>query len=735
MRSIKRGESPTWVPSDALKEYFATHGDSPQARLEERQKKDNTPPLLPAAELRTSPRRSPNRETSDKRPHSPAVEVQRPRSALHSGDFREGSPEELDEQRLPFEEQHDGGTFSAFPHTPWYTGPAQPPCNPIQKPAGLVSSSSSPSQLASLLSRTRAPSFGSPSTNYVLKAPTSPLVHQANNPDLDFSLKTGTSEKVNRRRTFSPGLFQSLHSSPPGTPFCTSPSTSPGPYRRHDRFHFQTHRPRRSLTSTLTLQPTSLPHTAGTTRLRRQSRASEAPPLHHASMVGSYEESILRGRMSTSPSKPLNFTAKIGVFCRGTDSSSVKCPPHVTVPFPAVFYSYPTSGSGRTISDDSPSPYVGYIDIENSLSPETKRPRRRHRPQLSLPPKCPCVDHGQDERVPNQLRSLSQERRAREKRSRRSQSPKSPPGGSYRIPQQGQLQIVIKNPNKTAVKLFLVPYDLEGMEAGMKTFIRQRSYSIGPAVEVPISRKASEGTDGPEIPLDPNEDKPVLRYLIHLNICCPSKGRFYLHSGIRVVFANRVPDDKERLRNEVQFPEPRYSSYKPSKEASSGLPPTSDKIIQRASSDFRGDIGTGPMDLDALGAGAGTHFQFPAPSPLLFPSQHSSAPSEYPAATNSNSGRSPEMTLSSDFLPSDGYSTTSGLLNGDDAPFSPPTSLAPIPRPDTTTTKQQAQEQFYQKLSKGDVGYGGHLYGLSEDQVRRRSLLARRLRSLDMMNR
>jgi len=145
-------------------------------------------------------------------------------------------------------------------------------------------------------------------------------------------------------------------------------------------------------------------------------------------------------------------------------------------------------------------------------------------------------------------------------------SSKKPVGGSYRIPQQGQLQIIIKNPNKTAVKLFLVPYDLAGMLPGQKTFIRQRSYSAGPIIDMPLSSRKNFGTDRPEAALsnsdDPN-DRPILRYLIHLHICCPSEGRFYLYKGVRVVFANRVPDGKEKLRHEVQLPDPRYSAYKP----------------------------------------------------------------------------------------------------------------------------------------------------------------------------
>jgi hypothetical protein len=135
---------------------------------------------------------------------------------------------------------------------------------------------------------------------------------------------------------------------------------------------------------------------------------------------------------------------------------------------------------------------------------------------------------------------------------------------------------VIKNPNKTAVKLFLVPYDLSDMEPGQKTFIRQRSYSAGPIVDMPLSSRSNLGTDRPEASLptsdDPNE-RPTLRYLLHLHICCPSKGRYFLYRSIRIVFANRVPDGKERLRNEIQLPDPRYSAYKPARDSNVG--PTS----------------------------------------------------------------------------------------------------------------------------------------------------------------
>lgn len=190
------------------------------------------------------------------------------------------------------------------------------------------------------------------------------------------------------------------------------------------------------------------------------------------SFVGSYEESILNGRMSQTPSKPLDFTASIGVLGKGDCKTSLRCPPHLTLPFPAYFYS-------------ETSPYVGQIDVE-----QTEEEKSTHK-------------------------------------------------RGYRIPAEGQLQIIIKNPNKTAVKLFLVPYDVRDMPASSKTFFRQKHYDV---------------VDGDR-----------LKYAIHVQICCPSEGKYYIHKSQRVVFANRVPDGKESLRVIVQGPTPKYTPWVPEK--------------------------------------------------------------------------------------------------------------------------------------------------------------------------
>lgn len=271
-------------------------------------------------------------------------------------------------------------------------------------------------------------------------------------------------------------------------------------------------------------------------------------------MVGSFEESILRGRMSTAPSKPLDFVAQIGVVGKGNCPPSLKCPAHVTVPFPAVFYNYPSANQSRSISDDNPSPYVGTIDLEHNLKPAELSIRRSRQNNANFDTETLAAEITSPENT-HIGRALARE--AKNKPTSASTA-KVPHGGVYRVPQTGQLQIIIKNPNKTAVKLFLVPYDLDGMLPGTKTFVRQRSFSSGPILETALSDKQAAPTVH-----DGAIGKDILRYLIHLKFCCTSKGRFYLYDNIRVVFANRVPDDKEKLRNEVQLPEPKFSSYKP----------------------------------------------------------------------------------------------------------------------------------------------------------------------------
>jgi hypothetical protein len=231
--------------------------------------------------------------------------------------------------------------------------------------------------------------------------------------------------------------------------YSTSPSSHYFHHHTTDLKHL--HAPRRS----------SLVHQSPT---RRNSLGLPHGELF-GSLVGSYEESILNGRMSTLPSKPITFHAQIGVLGHGPCKPSLRCPPHVTLVFPSFFYELEDS--------DLPTPYVGTIDLEGGLTGE----RFKRKP------------------------------------------------GYYRLPPQGQIQIVIKNPNKTAVKLFLIPYDLCDMPAGTKTFLRQKSFGL---------------------PED-QEEGGKLRYAIHLQVCCSEKNHLYLFKHIRVVFSNRASSEKLRV--------------------------------------------------------------------------------------------------------------------------------------------------------------------------------------------
>lgn len=493
--------------------------------------------------------------------------IERPRSALHRGDFRELRNTGDTRPHDAFYEQGLQGV-STSPPVPWqqsFAFSANRPNRPNSSQA------TTPIRPAFVQGRHRAASQSSLSSSFIFRPPTSPLVLQTNNADSDeeYRARSKSPNKSSRRRTFSPGALQSARAG------LGQSLGQPPVFQREEIYPRQAHQPRRSISS---LHSFSTPQTP-LTRSRRASLMSEASPLQGTQMVGGYEESILRGRMSSQASKPFDFVARIGVLGRGDCKTSLRCPPHISVPFPAVFYHYGRSASGQ---ETGPSPYVGHIDLESRETNEGSKVHNNHSqgttrsdadgdvPMLSVNGRSAPLAPGT-----RQIRQFSKTSRF-------------PPPGSYRIPQQGQLQIIIKNPHKTAVKLFLVPYDISDMQPGQRTFIRQRSYSAGPILDMPLDARKNLGTDRPEAALsnseDPN-DRPILRYLIHIQICCPSKGRFYLYRNIRVVFANRVPDGKEKLRNEVQLPQPRYSAYKPETDQSNAARP-----LPRARGIFNEDV-------------------------------------------------------------------------------------------------------------------------------------------------
>ncbi|KAL8817643.1 MAG: hypothetical protein Q9223_003559 [Gallowayella weberi] len=620
---LKRGESATWVPSPTLQdEYLKAHRDnalsSPLGNIIQQ-----PTPLLPSADLQESSSSTANDPYCAEL--SPPSEIKRPRSALHAGDFTKGSHNATPTTTEQSASRIDSAALAApditgtSPTARWYI-PFQPlQYSHVVSPFPERTASQRPVPIPS---RSRAPSSGSLSSSYVAKAPTTPLVQQSNNTDLDFSPidRSISPSKTSRRHTLPPRpLPCSQEHSTNGQPANQVSAARRPPVLHGDpTFSYQTHRPRRSLTTTWSLQASPSSEKPPSAPSRRRSCSSESSPLQNASMVGSYEESILRGWMSTAPSRPLNFTAQIGVIGKG--DCKPKCPAHVTVPFPAVFYSWNGgTGTEHSTANDEPSPYVGHIDLSQLPAPAESKKTRQSRS------KSPSADaarsvHMQSNKAVESGHDTERTAVVRNKRRRTSSAPSTLQGG-YRIPQKGQLQIVIQNPNKTAVKLFLVPYDLEDMQAGTKTFIRQRCFSTNPVVEGLPSEHRSE--PAPSLGGTSIKKKPTLRYLIHVNICSPSSGRFYLYQHIRVVFANRVPDNQEQLQTEIQIPQPRYSTYKSSLTlsrslSSSGAGSARGKHYTRPSSGF--GVGLEGMDdrhPQAFGSGTNYPFTFDSPPPPI----------------------------------------------------------------------------------------------------------------------
>ncbi|KAA8651836.1 uncharacterized protein ATNIH1004_000734 [Aspergillus tanneri] len=218
------------------------------------------------------------------------------------------------------------------------------------------------------------------------------------------------------------------------------------------------------------------------------------------------------------------------------------------------------------------------------------------------------------------------------------------------------------------------------MEPGTKTFIRQRSYSAGPVIDMPLSARKNYGTDRPEASLITSEDlkdKPIL--------------------SIRVVFANRVPDGKEQLRNEIQHPDPRYTPYKPARDVSHSQMATRSAMERE------------------LQPPTANH----EPISGLYPDHH---------AVDIRDKLLSMPTSTRGTIKLDSHST-----NLAPHPFQPIPSLRkevlplhesdPVPR-------EHAEGGTYHKLSKGDIGYGGYRSAAGFEAGE--SLLAKRLRGLEV---
>lgn len=133
-----------------------------------------------------------------------------------------------------------------------------------------------------------------------------------------------------------------------------------------------------------------------------------------------------------------------------------------------------------------------------------------------------------------------------------------PPFPGYQIPPKGQLQLVISNPTGTGVKVFLIPYDCEGMSAGERMVLRLKEYEEDEVLRgsvlahicspAPHQLSPTGGTiSSHSTPTKKKRDAVVGGASFSpvspttLPTPPPPQQKYYLHSTLRLVFSPLTP--------------------------------------------------------------------------------------------------------------------------------------------------------------------------------------------------
>lgn len=316
------------------------------------------------------------------------------------------------------------------------------------------------------------------------------------------------------------------------------------------------------------------PASFGTSTRRRRSsgRLSTSPTPNTLSLVGSYSESLLTGRMSTTPSRPFPFRADLGVL----GQLDGETPRHLLLDFEARYYALP-QGNNNAPSHHSSSRAFS-TSASTASSPMVSPPVPSPASNLASAPYVASIDieayyHTQLEHTQHTL--LNHDADIEQTLSPLPAIPPLFPG--YEIPSHGHIQLLVKNPHlNTPVKLFLVPYDLRDMPRGTKTFIRQK-VCVESAGNSPTPAARKRHSIGGATP-SPNP-KETLQHVVHMHFVAlsdddlkvksargpsqttkasiaspPSPVRYFLHKSVRLVFSPTPTDKEQTVRTYIETP-------------------------------------------------------------------------------------------------------------------------------------------------------------------------------------
>ena len=202
------------------------------------------------------------------------------------------------------------------------------------------------------------------------------------------------------------------------------------------------------------------------------------------------------------------------------------------------------------------------------------------------------------------------------------------------------------------------------------------------------------------------------------------------------MFANRVPDNKEKLQNDIQLPEPRYSVYKANRDSllsssSAGIRLAAEKAQRRRSYGFSNSLVTDSFSdlrrLDGRPVGAESSFSINVAATAAPPVP----PIPFQLQRSMTEPRVDEFGIPYDPMDLDSSRpTTSSELQ---SPLSDKASR--IANTLSSSYRSSASggsgSDSFSKLSKGDLGYGG-MFGRPGTPEPGEGLLARRLRGLGM---